>query len=91
MPFEIGPCSATEPIPAEMRCQEASVFSRDSYIPCNGPAVAIVHHDKDRRSYYMCAGCASHNIHNRGGKLVRVKHDWKGIARDLPESSYVVD
>jgi hypothetical protein len=39
----------------------------------------------------MCAGCASHNIHNRGGKLVRVKHDWKGIARDLSESSYVVD
>ena len=24
MPFEIGPCNATEPIPAGMRCQEAT-------------------------------------------------------------------
>ena len=91
MPFEIGPCNATEPIPAGLRCQEASVLSRDSYIPCNGPAVAIVHHRKDRRSYYMCAGCTDHNLRNRGGELVRIKEDWKGLAHGIPEESYTVD
>lgn len=52
-------------------CEEASVMSHDYYIPCNGPAVAIVgwkgHSDKPIR---MCAFCEAHNIHNRGGYRV---------------------
>jgi hypothetical protein len=46
------------------------MYSREDYIPCGGPAVAIVYHDKEHRGYYMCLGCADHNCHNRGGKLV---------------------
>jgi hypothetical protein len=69
---EIGPCEESKPIPKGAQCQEASVLSRESYIPCRAPAVAIVRHDKDRRSYYMCLPCADHNIRNRGGKLIRV-------------------
>ncbi len=58
------------PIPEEARCQEASIFSQSSYIACNQPAAAIVYHERDARGYYMCLGCASHNIRNRGGKIV---------------------
>ena len=68
--FEIGPCDITKPIPEGARCQEASMLSRGSYIPCFAPAVAIVYHDRDRRGYYMCAPCADHNVRNRGGKLI---------------------
>lgn len=64
------PCDELRPIPQDARCQEASPFSREVYIACNAPAVAIVRHDKDRRSYYMCLPCADHNLKNRGGKLV---------------------
>jgi hypothetical protein len=91
MPFEIKPCHAYEPIPPGARCQEASVFSQDSYIPCNGPAVAIVYHRKDCRSYYMCARCTDHNLRDRGGVLVRIKEDCKGLAHGIPKESYTVD
>lgn len=57
-------------IPADAKCQEASIFSTVKYIPCGKPATAIVYSERDERGYYMCAGCASHNIANRGGKLV---------------------
>lgn len=57
-------------IPKGARCQEASIFSRENYIACGQPAVAIVYHPKEHRGYYMCLGCADHNLHNRGGKLV---------------------
>ena len=57
-------------IPQDARCQEASIFSQSAYIACNAPAVAIVYHARDRRGYYMCLGCAHHNIKNRGGKWV---------------------
>lgn len=69
--FTIGPCDEKAPIPADARCQEASIFSRESYVPCSKPAVAIVRHEKDQRAYYMCAPCADHNVRNRGGKLIR--------------------
>ncbi len=45
------------------------MLSHSSYIPCSAPAVAIVHHIRDRRSYYMCLPCADHNC-RRGGKLI---------------------
>lgn len=86
-----GPCDESRPIPSFARCQEASRLSRMTYIACNQPAVAVVHHDRDKRGYYMCAGCTDHNLRNRGGKLVRIKSDWRGLAHGLSESTYLVD
>jgi deoxycytidylate deaminase len=37
------------------------------YLRCEAPAKVVVWHEKDRRAYYMCEVCGSHNIHNRGG------------------------
>jgi|SRR5579872_531916 len=73
-------CPACEPPPSDntfrggARCQEASVLSREHYFPCSVPAVAIVYHAKDRRAYYMCGPCASHNVCNRGGRLLAQKN-----------------
>lgn len=53
-----------------LTCQEASPLSFVSYIPCGNQAIALIWHDRDRRVYPMCAGCADHNLSNRGGKLV---------------------
>lgn len=65
----IPPVLSDTSIPDGSRCQEASILSRGTYLPCSQPAVAIVYHDKDNRSYYMCLPCADHNLHNRGGVL----------------------
>lgn len=70
--FKVGPCDPTKPIPEDAKCQEASILSGSYYIACGRPAKAIVRHDKDRRSYYMCEMCADHNVRNRGGKLMEV-------------------
>lgn len=51
-------------------CEEASVLSRATFIPCGMPAIAVVWHNKDRRAYRMCRGCTSHNVTNRGGILL---------------------
>lgn len=52
-------------------CEEASILSTNTYIPCNAPAVSIVgwkgRSDKPIR---MCRECANHNIRNRGGELI---------------------
>ena len=53
-----------------MKCEEASILSKTDYIPCGHQAVALVWHSRDRRVYLMCLGCASHNIQNRGGRLI---------------------
>ena len=66
----IPPVREDNTIPDDARCQEASILSRATYIPCNAPATTIVYHDRDGRGYYMCEPCADHNIRNRGGKLV---------------------
>ena len=58
------------PIPDGAECQDASILSMHSYIPCGKPASAIIYHERDRRGYFMCAACASHNVKNRGGKWV---------------------
>ena len=52
------------------RCEEASTFSREKYIPCGAPASAAVWHKKDRRMCVMCEACADHNVKNRGGVLL---------------------
>lgn len=53
-----------------LKCQEASVLSFATYIPCGAPAGAVVWHEKDKRAYIMCAECAWHNVKNRGGRLL---------------------
>ena len=58
------------PIPENAECQEASTLSCSFYVPCCRPAVAIIYHERDRRGYLMCSGCADHNVRNRGGKWV---------------------
>ncbi len=56
-----------------LTCQEASILSRQTKIDCGAPAVAIIWHNKDRRGYPMCEGCAAHNVKNRGGVLLTAK------------------
>lgn len=46
-------------------CEEASIHSRETYIPCAAPAVKFVLSERGKVVYPMCAGCASHNIRNR--------------------------
>lgn len=53
-------------------CEEASVMSMKFYIPCGKPAVALVK-NRDPKPYYMCEGCADHNVRNRGAKLLEEK------------------
>lgn len=52
-------------------CEEASLNSKEYYIPCNAPATNIVgwkgRSDKPIR---MCDFCTSHNVENRGGEIV---------------------
>jgi len=52
----------------EGQCQEASVLSKEDYIPCGAPAVFMVI-QKDEARLRMCATCADHNVNNRGAKL----------------------
>jgi hypothetical protein len=66
----IPPVVSDVHIPEGTACQEASPYSRLCYIPCGERAVTIVYHAMDRRSYYMCAACADHNVRHRGAKLV---------------------
>lgn len=55
-------------------CQEDTGMSVVMKIDCGHPAVKIIWHNKDQRAYRMCAGCASHNLANRGGiELVQKK------------------
>jgi hypothetical protein len=49
-----------------LTCEEASPQSRETFIPCGQPAVRFVLSERGRVVYAMCAGCASHNVHNRG-------------------------
>jgi hypothetical protein len=55
---------------AGIRCQEASIHSRETYIACGKPAVAVIWHEKDKRAYPMCHPCSDHNVRNRGGRLL---------------------
>lgn len=58
-----------------IKCQEASGLSKQTYIPCAQPAVAVVWHEKDNRAYPMCHPCAWHNLRNRGGRLLMATLD----------------
>lgn len=48
----------------ERTCQEASPMSRETFIPCGRPATCIVDNG-DEHPYWMCEGCADHNVRNR--------------------------
>ena len=67
----IPPVCEDGPIPDDALCQEASSLCVAGYVACGEPAVAIVYHRRDHRSYYMCSRCADHNVRNRGGLLLR--------------------
>ena len=55
---------------AEHGCEEASLESREFYIPCNQPATTVVHWPgRQDRPVRMCAMCADHNVRNRGGEI----------------------
>jgi hypothetical protein len=60
-------------IPDDAKCQEASPFSKGMYLACSQKATTIVDNG-DSRPYYMCAGCADHNIRHRGAKLLAALH-----------------
>lgn len=51
----------------EGRCQEASMFSKEEYIPCNEPATHRIL-QPDGNVLRMCDLCADHNVRNRGAK-----------------------
>jgi len=59
-----------------LRCEEANalgVMHAGEPVPCGGPAVAIVWHGRPgERQYAMCAGCAIHNVKNRGARLLLI-------------------
>ena len=65
----VHPTINDKTIPEGTTCQEVSIFSQRTYIPCERPAVAIVK-NRDPEPYYMCAGCTSHNVANRGAKIL---------------------
>lgn len=48
------------------RCEEASPFSTDAYIPCNAPATQMIGFPSGEGPYRMCTSCAAHNLRNRG-------------------------
>lgn len=58
-------------IPIDAKCQEASIFSREKYIPCYAPATYVMHSEKDGRHYYMCERCALTNT-RRGMTVVHM-------------------
>lgn len=62
--------------PPGSRCAEASALSKESYIPCLAPAIAIVRH-ANGETYCMCDPCAFHNVKNRGGRYVGKGENYK--------------
>jgi hypothetical protein len=55
-------------------CQEASPLSYSFKIECGRPAVALIDNG-DQMPYFMCAGCADHNVRNRGGMILAKKRE----------------
>jgi len=65
--------NAIEPLKAkEHCCEEASLASHTTYIPCNKPAVNIVGwKGRSDAPIRMCEFCTSHNVNNRGGEIIK--------------------
>lgn len=51
-------------------CQEVVTANQFMTINCRKPAVCLIWHDRDKRAYFMCHMCGSHNMMNRSGRLV---------------------
>lgn len=68
MTFVIASVPDPSTIPRDARCQEASSFSRETYLPCGAPAEYVIEHVGER-CYYMCRACADHNVRSRGGVI----------------------
>ena len=62
-------------------CQETTGMIGNEYLRCGAPAVALVQH-RGRRGgpYYMCLGCANHNVRNRNADVVA----WFDTKRKMP-------
>lgn len=65
----IPPVADDLSIPEGTTCQEAAPVSVGFYVPCGRPAVAVVDNG-DRRPYYMCDACTSHNVTNRRARVL---------------------
>jgi hypothetical protein len=55
-------------------CEEGSLLSRKTFIACGKPAVALIK-NRDPKPYYMCLGCADHNVRNRGATILEESVD----------------
>lgn len=53
-----------------MKCEEVDHALGDMLVYCGRPVECLVWHRKDRRAYMMCHMCGSHNVMNRGGRLL---------------------
>lgn len=51
-------------------CEEASIHSRETYIPCAAPATRFILSERGAKVYAMCQTCAYHNVRNRGAEDV---------------------
>lgn len=58
-------------------CEEASMYSKEFYIPCNATAKHFMYSDRDKRTYRMCEPCAYHNL--KRGMVDVTKVDGKEI------------
>jgi len=69
-------------------CQEASLQSHETYIPCNAPAVNIVGWiGRDDKPIRMCQFCSNHNVANRGGYVVEPYTGPTGAGQAWPKLS----
>lgn len=52
-------------------CEEASIVSHQTYIPCNRPARYVVGWARRREGpYRMCESCTEHSVSNRGAEII---------------------
>jgi hypothetical protein len=71
-------------------CHETlGMCGKHKYIRCGQPAVAIVQL-RDPRPYLMCAMCTSHNVRNRGGKIIAVRPGEEWLVRRCTQSVLAV-
>ena len=70
-----------------MMCEEASIFSREKFIPCCAPVTAVIWYKRDGKNTCMvCAPCASHAVENRGAKLLASDNNlYKEIEEEMSD------
>jgi hypothetical protein len=60
-----------------IHCQEAAPISSERYVACGNVTKKLVLSERGTRLYFMCDGCADHNVRNRGAILVAVHEEMK--------------